>query len=136
MFERMQELFAEMANNWNGEAFQTSSLTASSANVDLEDRSDEFVLTAELPGFDKGDIDVRVTDRTLRLEAEHEEESTEETDGEYIRRERRQTSVARSIPLPGAVETDDIEATYNNGILTVRMPKSDPLTQGSEIDIN
>jgi HSP20 family protein len=136
MFERMQELFAEMANNWNGEAFQTSSLTASSANVDLEDRSDEFVLTAELPGFDKGDIDVRVTDRTLRLEAEHEEESTEETDGEYIRRERRQTSVARSIPLPGAVETDDIEATYNNGILTVRMPKSDPLPQGREIDIN
>jgi HSP20 family protein len=136
MFERMQELLAEMANNWNGDAFETSPLTASSVNVDLEDRSDEFVLTAELPGFDKDDIDVRVTDRTLRLEAEHEKESTEESDGEYVRRERRQASVARSIRLPGAVETDDIEATYNNGVLTVQMPKSDPLTQGSEIDIN
>jgi HSP20 family protein len=93
-------------------------------------------LTAELPGFEKDDIDLRVTDRTLRLEAEHEGESTEESDGEYVRRERRQTAVARSIHLPEAVQTDDIEATYNNGILTVRMPKIDPVTQGSEIEIN
>ncbi|MFW5905929.1 MAG: Hsp20/alpha crystallin family protein [archaeon] len=131
-FERMQSDFEEMARSWSEE----SELVSSSVRVDLEDRDDEFALTAELPGFEKDDIDVRVTDRTLRLEAEHAEETEEEEDGEYVRRERHRASVARSISLPDAVEADDISATFNNGILTIRLPKSEPVTQGKQIAIS
>jgi HSP20 family protein len=131
-FERMQNDFEEMAHSWSEE----SEFVSSSVRVDLEDRDDEFVLTAELPGFEKDDIDVRVTDRTLRLEAEHAEETEEEEEGEYVRRERHRASVTRSISLPEAVEVDDISATFNNGILRVQLPKSEPVTQGKQIEIS
>lgn len=107
---------------------------AKPVRVDLEDKDDEFVLTAELPGFDEDDIDVRVTDRTLRLEAEHAEETEEE--GEYVKRERHRVSVARSISLPEAVEVDDFSATFNNGVLTVHLPKNEPVTQGKQVEIS
>jgi HSP20 family protein len=132
LFERMQSDFEEMARSWSEE----SEFVSSSVRVDLEDRDDEFVLTAELPGFEKDDIDVRVTDRTLRLEVEHAEETEEEEEGEYVRRERHRASVARSISLPEAVEADDISATFNNGVLTVQLPKSEPVTQGKQIEIS
>lgn len=130
-FERMQSDFEEKARSWSEE-----SGVVSSVRVDLKDRDDEFVLTAELPGFEKDDIDVRVTDRTLRLEAEHAEETEEEEEGEFVRRERHRTSVARSISLPEAVEADDISATFKNGVLTVRLPKSEPVAQGKQIEIS
>lgn len=130
-FDRMQSDFEEKARSWSEE-----SGVVSSVRVDLKDRDDEFVLTAELPGFEKDDIDVRVTDRTLRLEAEHAEETEEEEEGEYVRRERHRASVARSISLPEAVEADDISATFKNGVLTLRLPKSEPVTQGKQIEIS
>lgn len=135
LFEQMQENVEEVSRWWEPESIATGGVTTTSVKVDLEDRDEELVLTAELPGFDKEDIDVRVTDRTLRLEAEYEG-GTEEADGEYVRRERRRASVTRSIPLPEAVETDDISATYNNGILTVQMPKSEPVTEGTKIEVD
>lgn len=135
-FEQMQENFEEVARSWDEEAFEMAPTVSPSVDIDLQDKDEEFVLTAELPGFDRDDIDVQVTDRTLHLNAEHEEESEEETEGEYVRRERRRASVARSISLPETVKREDIDATYNNGVLTVRMPKSEPVTQGTEIEIN
>ncbi|MFW5900882.1 MAG: Hsp20/alpha crystallin family protein [Halodesulfurarchaeum sp.] len=132
VFERMQGDFEEIARSWSEEP----ELVSSPVRVDLKETDDEFVLTAELPGFDKDDIDVRVTDSTLRLEAQHAEETEAEEEGEYIRRERHRASVTRSISLPEAVEADDISATFNNGVLTVQMLKSEPVTQGKQIEIS
>jgi len=132
LFERMQSDFEEMARTWSEEPEVVSSLV----RVDLENKDDEFVLTAELPGFEKDDIDVRVTDRTLRLEAEHAEETEAEEEGEYVKRERHRASVARSISLPERVDADEISAAFNDGVLTVRLPKSEPMTQGKQIEIS
>jgi HSP20 family protein len=132
LFERMQSDFEEMARTWSEEP----EVVSSSVRVDLEDKDDEFVLTAELPGFEKDDIDVRVTDRTLRLEAEHAEETEAEEEGEYVKRERHRASVARSISIPERVDADEISAKFNNGVLTVRLPKSEPMTQGKQIEIS
>jgi HSP20 family protein len=133
LLEQMQENF-EQGGRWWESASGEDGGTAS-VRVDLEDRDAELLLTADLPGFEKDDIDLRVTDHTLHLEAEHED-TTEETGGEYVRRERRRAAVARSVPLPEAVEVDDIAATYENGVLTVRMPKSEPATAGTHIEVN
>jgi len=132
LFERMQSDFEEMARTWSEEP----EVVSSSVRVDLENKDDEFVLTAELPGFEKDDIDVRVTDRTLRLEAEHAEETEEEEEGEYVKRERHRASVARLISLPERVDADEISAAFNDGVLTVRLPKSEPMTQGKQIEIS
>ncbi|MFB6196063.1 MAG: Hsp20/alpha crystallin family protein [Haloplanus sp.] len=135
LFDRMQDNVEEIARDWDEEELESLSSTASSVAIDLKDEDEAFVLTAELPGFDKNDIDLRVTDRTLRLEAEHETESEEESEGDYIRRERRSTSVARSVTLPAAVEADDVSATFQNGVLTVRLPKTEPTEDGEKIEV-
>jgi len=135
LFDRMQENMERAARSWDPTAPAGELSGTSSMSVDLEDRGDELVLTGALPGFEADDIDVRVKDRTLRVSADHDE-TTEATEGEYIRRERRRTSVSRSVPLPTAVDADGITATYNNGILTVRMPKAEPSSDGTRIDVN
>lgn len=132
LLDQMEANFEEAARWWEREPSATETTAVS---IDLEDREDELVLTADLPGFDTDDIDVRVTDNTLHLEAEHEEATEEEEEGEYVRRERRRRSVARSVSLPAAVETDDISATYTNGVLRVQMPKSEPSSGGERIEI-
>ena len=135
LFEQMQENVEEASRWWESEPLVRKDADAASAKVDLRDAGDEFVLSAELPGFDKEDIDVRLTDRTLQVSAEREEEEEAES-GEYIRRERHRKSISRSIPLPEAVDTDGVSATYTSGVLTVQMPKVEPTAEGTEIDVN
>jgi len=133
LMERMQENFDQAARWWETEPMPELSGTRS-VQVDLEDRENELVLTADLPGFETEDVDVSVTDRTLRLEAEHAEEA-EETAGEYVRRERRRMSVSRSVTLPDAVDPEEIAASYKNGVLTVTMPKQEPRAEATRIEI-
>jgi len=135
LFDRMQENMEQAARLWEPTTPDGDPSGTSSLNIDLEDRSDELVLTGDLPGFETEDIDVRVKERTLHVAAEHDE-TTEAEAGEYVRRERRRTAVSRSVPLPAAVDTEGITATYNNGVLTVRMPKTEPSDEGTSIDVN
>ncbi|AZH25651.1 Hsp20/alpha crystallin family protein [Haloplanus aerogenes] len=135
LFDRMQANMEKAARMWDPESLGSELPGASAMSIDLEDRGDELVLTGDLPGFETEDIDVRVKERTLHIAAERDETAEEES-GEYVRRERRRTSVSRSIPLPSAIDTDGIAATYNNGVLTVRMPKTEPSSEGTRIDVN
>lgn len=91
-------------------------------SVDIEDAGDDYVVSANLPGFSTAEIDVRLDGETLRLSASREETSDEDDDGRYIRRERRR-SVSRSVRLPEPVEETDAEADYTDGVLRVTLPK-------------
>ena len=102
--------------------------------MDLADHGDAFVVTMDLPGFAKDDVDVRVTDRTLHVDAEHTAESDEETD-DYIHHERSHESVSRRVHFPDAIDTDAIDATLRNGVLTVSIGKVEPSESGQEIEI-
>jgi HSP20 family protein len=90
--------------------------------IDLVDRDDEFVATVDLPGFERDDVDIQVTDHTLRIEAEHEEILDEEEE-RLIRHERRHESTERSIRLPEEVDKEGVNANMKNGVLTVTLPK-------------
>lgn len=133
MFERMSRQFEEATAEWEPEeSFGLGALR--SFDVDVADREDEFVVTADLPGFEKDDIDVRLSDRTLRIHAKREE-ATEAEEENYIRRERRQRSTSRSITLPGPVMSDDVDASHTNGVLTVTIPKDTTTAEGRPIEI-
>ena len=93
--------------------------------IDVVERDDEYVVTVDLPGFTREEIDVRLADNTLRVEAEHEETSEMEAEGTYIQRERRERRAARSVQLPGPVEAEGVSATASSGVLTVTLPKAD-----------
>ena len=134
LFEQMQENVEDAGQWWQTEALPAEADVTPTVDVDLEDAGEEFVLTAELPGFDTDDVDVRVTDDTVHLTAEHETDATETT-GEFVRRERHRASVERTIPLPAAVHANDVTATFENGLLTVRLPKAEPTSEGTQIEI-
>jgi len=123
VIERMSRQFDDTSSMWESEGpFGRWASEAEAMAIDLVDRDDEFVATVDLPGFERDDVDIQVTDHTLRIKAEHEEILDEE-DEQFIRHERRHDSTKRSIRLPGEVDKDGVKAQMKNGVLTVTLPK-------------
>lgn len=105
-----------------------------SVPVDVVDTGAEYVVTADLPGYDTDDIELTLSDGTLRLEAGREDQTTH-LEGNYLRRERTKKTANRRIRLPEPVEEDEVSAGYENGVLTVRLPKVGGDEGSKEIDI-
>lgn len=104
--------------------------------VDVRDEDEQFVVTADLPGYETEDIDVTLSDAsTLHISAETDEDVTDE-EGAFVRRERRQTSVSRTVGLPDRVSEDGTDASYQHGVLTVTLPKDRPDDGGQTIPVN
>lgn len=93
--------------------------------VNLVETDGAFEATVELPGMSEDEVDVKVTRDGLVISGEKRTETSEEDEQpEYYRRERHYGTFQRTIPLPAeAVDRDGIEATFANGVLTVRLPK-------------
>jgi len=89
--------------------------------TDILDQGDKFVLKADLPGFQKEEINISIDGDRLNLSAEHKE-SNDDSQKNYIRRERRYSSFSRSFDLQG-IDADKISASYNNGVLELELPK-------------
>lgn len=96
-------------------------------NVNLLDQEEELVLTAAVPGFSKDEIDVSLVDDVIQIEATHEEaEEQEDEEGQYVMRELRR-SMSRSVALGTPIaEDEEIVAQYENGVVTIRLPKAEP----------
>jgi HSP20 family protein len=136
-FDDIEELFDRLSQQFETQSFGQQGFGMAGAgriNVDLADRDDEFVVTADVPGFTKEDISVRVSENTLSIDAEREQ-TTEEEEETYLRSERRRESMSRSLRLPEPVEEDAVSATYSNGVLTITLPKYDAGSGGRSIEI-
>jgi HSP20 family protein len=92
--------------------------------LDVYEDKDDIVIKAELPGLEKGDIEVNMTDHTLTIKGEKkkEEEVKEEN---YYRSERSYGSFTRTLQLPTDVQADKVKASFKNGVLEVRLPKTE-----------
>jgi len=88
----------------------------------LESESN-FIITAELPGLDKNDIEIFIRDGNLEIKGAMKQKKVEETGDELIRREYRSSSYFRCFKLPDNIDSDKIEANLENGILSVSIPK-------------
>lgn len=94
-----------------------------SFKTDIRDDGNAFVLEAELPGFQKEDIDIQLSDNNLTITAKHQTESEEQDKrGNYVRRERSWGSYSRSFDVSD-IDTAQIKAGYQNGVLTLTLPK-------------
>ncbi|HSH47225.1 MAG TPA: Hsp20/alpha crystallin family protein, partial [Halomonas sp.] len=90
--------------------------------VDVIDRDAEVVVRAEIPGFEREELDVSVTDDAVTIKGERREETKEE-EGEYFHSEISHGSFTRTVALPGEIDADKAEASFKNGVLELSLPK-------------
>jgi len=103
--------------------------------VDIRENEKEYVVEAEMPGIKKEDIKLEVKDDRLTISVEKKEQIDEERDN-YIRKERRQSSYCRSFYVDN-IKNEEVTAKYDNGILTIVLPKKEPGKPDSKrIEIN
>ena len=123
-FDEMDRLFDQMRRSmWNGRPLAESG----GSNVRLESGHEGYLVHADVPGFETEEIDLRFDDGLLTVEATHE---TEDDGGFRSRR------VHEQVRVPGDVVVEEIEATYNNGVLEVTLPTGSDATTGHRIDID
>lgn len=92
-------------------------------SVDIQDAGDRYIVRMDVPGMDKADFNLEVKDQILAVSGSLREDQEDSRQG-YVRRERRFGQFQRSILLPGPVDADKTEATYNSGVLEVTLPKA------------
>jgi len=131
-FEDIEELLERMS-----EQVEDGMTLDRSVPVDVHETDAEFVVTVDLPGYDADDIELTVTDRQLRIDAERETDLELEEDGDVhtVRRERTRETVSRSVRLPDPVDEERVEASLDGGILTVTLPREHD-AEGRTIEID
>lgn len=134
-FERTgYDLFHSM-RDWENEFFGSDKTAAQlrSCKTDIRDTGENYIMEAELPGFTKEEIKLDVQDDVLTLTAVHKEKTEEEKakDGTYLRKERSRCSYQQKLDLSG-IDVEHLEASYENGILTLKMPKKKPQIPASK----
>ena len=92
--------------------------------VDISETDEGFVVTANLPGVEPANVDVQVHGDTVTIKGEAREES-EESNGNWLRRERRYGVFARSFTLPATIDSDKAAASFEHGVLKLTLPKSE-----------
>jgi len=91
--------------------------------VDVVESEKAYEITAELPGMDEKNMEVKVVNGTLTIKGERQEEK-EEKEKDYYLRERNFGSFERSFTIPESVDADKIEASFKKGVLAVKLPKT------------
>ncbi|NLY76051.1 MAG: Hsp20/alpha crystallin family protein [Firmicutes bacterium] len=123
-FDRCPDLFADDFFKTNLDNFKT----------DISETDDKYLIEADLPGFAKDDIEVTFRDGALSISAKRDDVS-EETKGNYLRKERRTGQVIRTFVFDN-VDTDNVKAEYKDGVLKVSLPKKEVTpTEVHKIDI-
>jgi len=102
--------------------------------VDVYEDAQKVVLKLEVPGVEEKDLDIRVENRTLTVKGERKFEA-EEKEENFHRIERRYGSFFRSFTLPSTVDTENVQASYNAGVLKLELAKK-PEAQPKQIKIN
>ena len=125
MDRMMEDIFGRRMRPWWPERWsRTGETEVKPPIVDVFEEKDDIVVKAELPGIEKDNIEVNLTDHTLTIKGEKkkEEEVKEEN---YYRAERSYGSFLRTLDLPRDVRADQVKASFKNGILEVRVPKTE-----------
>ena len=126
---RVNNLFREM--NDGDSPLTTASFVPA---VDIYEDSKKVVLKLEVPGIEEKDLDIRVENNTLTVKGERKFEK-EEKEENFHRIERRYGTFYRAFTLPSTVDTEHVQANYQNGILKLELSKK-PEAQPKQIKVN
>ena len=123
MDRMMGDFFGRSMRPWWSARWLRGEDEISAPVVDVYEEKDEVVVKAELPGLDKKDIEVKISDSQLTLKGQKKQEEEIEQEN-YYRRERSFGAFLRSVELPTNVRADKVKASFKNGVLEVRVPKT------------
>jgi len=108
---------------------RTSPMTAMTEKrippMDIADLGDRYEMHLELPGIPKEDINIEVTQNSIEISAKHDE-TKEQKDKNWLHRERSSMSFYRALDLPDDLKTENVDAEFKDGVLTVKLPKMEP----------
>lgn len=93
--------------------------------TDIRETDNGYAIDVDLPGYSKENIKIDVTDGYLTINAKMDKENSDRNNGTYVRRERYFGECSRSFYVGEAVESEDIKASFKNGILSLEIPKMD-----------
>lgn len=113
--------FHDMFPDWP--QFRVREFDMRMPKVDVLDREDEIVVQAELPGVEKKDLDVNLSERTLTINGEIDRKE-EQTEGEYYQSEITRGRFSRTIRLPEDVDVTQTKAEFKDGVLEIHLPKT------------
>ena len=120
MMDRVLDESLRSTYDTEGEELQGAPLA-----LDVHENETEYTVTTSLPGVDADNIDVNLHDDFLTITAEIPETVVENENGRTLLRERHYGKFSRRIRLPQPVNSDNVEAAYDNGVLTLTLPKSE-----------
>jgi len=131
--EDMDQLFA---NFFGRDPFEALGLTGTTTwpEVEVYRHENKLVVRADVPGLNREDVNVEVSDNELRVSGERRHES-EQREREYYRSERTYGSFSRTIPLPEGAKTDTASATFHNGVLQIEIEVPVQTSRSRKIDV-
>jgi HSP20 family protein len=117
----MDQLFADSFVRMAG---WTAPASMADLAMDVYETKDDVVVKAALPGVKPEEVEITITGSTLAIRGESKVEN-EIKGSDYVRKERRYGSFARTVTLPEGLRSDKADASFENGMLTLRLPKSE-----------
>ncbi len=132
--EEVRDLFREMFEDFFGrQGLVPWPRLPHKPAVDVSETDEEYRVSVELPGLGKDDIEVSIERGYLTISGERKEEEREEKEN-FLRLERFYGSFTRTIPLPASVDEKAVEASFKDGLLSLRLPKTEE-ARGRRIEI-
>lgn len=134
-FSELQREMNCLFDNFFGRGGLELPVTGFAPSVDVTETEEDLVVKADLPGLTEKDIEVSLADGFLVLQGEKREEKEENRSGVY-RIERSYGAFHRRVPLPVEIEADKVEAHFDKGVLTVKLPKVvEHKTEGVKVNV-
>lgn len=132
LFRPFDEFFQPLVPSASS-SFQSGQTGSRQPILDIQDRGDHFSLTAELPGFTKDQVQVKVGSAGIELRAEKTERQTKRKDGSHQTSSR---SYYQYLSLPDQVNSEKVDGTMKNGILELKLPKrASKLNDSRRVDL-
>lgn len=137
-FQRLQQEMNRLFEDFFNESSMLTrsredGLRGFSPRVDISEDAESLKISAELPGMSQDDVEITATADSLTIQGEKRSESEEEDEGVF-RTERSYGFFKRTIPLPVGADVDGAQATFDNGVLNIRLPKTGE-SEGRKLEI-
>lgn len=130
---RKDDYFNDLFDSFFGDDFFDMKPDLGHFRVDVKEKDNKYEITADIPGVKKEDINVEYDNNYLTISAKRDEVTQDERDS-YLRRERRTGQFSRSFYVDDA-DADNIDATFENGVLRMTIPKLGKKSGGRQINI-